>query len=195
MTQRSSGTAQARRVAEIREFHLAEYNALRAEILDHSGALITTAQYAVAASAGLYFFLLTLSPAVLAALTLHGSLSMLSFLPTFFMIFGLAINFQKHAQINRIGTYILLLEAKLGDSDLGWEQFLRDPKRRPKRPGSIITGIPSTWIYFWGFMIGASMIGGFIVSIAVKTSAMSLQQSSSAKHQGSAPAGYSCRPS
>ena len=157
MSESSSDTPLLDARAEAREFHLREYDALRSEILAHSASVITLAQYAVAASAAVYVFLLT------AKIDPHlepGILSWAGFIPVMFAVFGALLSDQQHRRMVQIGRYLAKLEERLGHGDLGWERSL--PQLEPWRKTGRRLGLYGSWLWFWATFTALTVALGCI---------------------------------
>lgn len=116
------------------KLHLAEYQALRAEILAQQSVRAHTFQYGVAAIVAIWAFLLTE--------TIAPELSVLAvfawWLPVFVALAGLGLNYSASIGVKQAGAYLAMIEERYGDPALrGWENSLirlRDPELKTDRP-------------------------------------------------------------
>ena len=147
--------------AEKRDFHLKEYECLRAEVLAANATLFQATQIATAASAAVYAFLLIyksqgaihLGPAYLATA---------SFLPLSFTITGVVLSHGTLNGIKRIAEYLYRLEAAMGQNNgLGWETFLVHEKEDYRRRW---LGWNGPWREFWILLALLNLCGGCVMA-------------------------------
>lgn len=112
------------------KLHLAEYTALRAEILSQQAVRQQTFQLGVAAIVAIWAFLL--SETIKPDLLLMNIAAW--WLPVPVAAAGLVMNYAAAKGVKQAGAYLAMIEEKYADTDLrGWENtliYMREPARQ-----------------------------------------------------------------
>lgn len=110
------------------EFHVAEYNGLRAEIALYSKQRVNAVIYTLIANATLLAFII----ANVRSDNQFGELMVVAaWLPLLLIVSGWTYYYENTRNINRIAHYCMLLEDKFAllSAKLGWEHYLKHKDR------------------------------------------------------------------
>jgi hypothetical protein len=113
---------------EQREFHLKEFDSIRAEVSLLLARIENLFKYSFVASATVFAWLLTNSIGVdgKANPCLRSPASLLTYawaIPFAFSYAAMGLAFVNQLRVQKMGKYLLKLEGALGNQKLGWESF------------------------------------------------------------------------
>jgi hypothetical protein len=143
------------------DFHLAEYQALRQEILHHTSVNDQVERYAILGGAALYAWVLSKEAAELNLLVRHGVVA----LPPVLVALSWLASARRHRRILEIGSYLSELEELFVGADPslapvpGWEHRLAEIRHASRDP------LGGDRMFRWGLYLELSCIASVIVAI------------------------------
>jgi hypothetical protein len=108
------------------QFHIAEYTALRAELLSHVKSSYDAVTYVSIANAAIFSWLIS----AISANRNYALCVVVAWLPFLLTLVGWALFLTRNAAIARLAAYFKLMEKVLSIDGLGWERFAMTYKGR-----------------------------------------------------------------
>lgn len=132
------------------EFHLKEYEAIRAEILMKKNAANETLRFMILANAGAMSWIISNSASYATMLLIA-----VAWIPLIITLLSAFFHFFAVASINRLGRYIFQLETRYADEGQGWQHYARSLHKK-----GLITSAGPAYI----LAVGLAAIFGLAIS-------------------------------